>query len=641
MAPASVLFSVKQYTRNWLAWPHGIQARFFLALALFVAVFMMLLGVAMFVNQRDIMEQRLAQDTQALTRLLSDKGNASSAFLARIAPQGILSYDYLLLEGYVEELSADSDIVYAVILNSAGEPITHFLKRNDPYFRNMKIMVGPENFSAILKAARSDPLLLVTHRAIEYEGSNLGMVEVGLSRTRIAQRTQELKANLHSELQRIALITGGLIFVSLVALILLIEGTFRRMVVRPIQSLMTQMARVQAGDLGARALVLHEDEIGRLAQSFNRMAGDLQTQLNEIEEQRCAYKETRDYLANILDHSADMIATTGLDGLIVEFNSGAERTLGFHRAEVIGKPAAMIYSDCAELHRLYGVVHSGKPVQNAETRLTCKDGSMIDVELTLSPLRDNAGQLIGVICIGRDVTQAKTLRSELIQAEKMASIGQVASWITHQIRNYLGRIMMSASRLQPECDDIVACKAQQDMLAAIHEMDRMVTDLLDYSRTLKLHFAPLKLNASLDGLLAPLDTETAGRIAIERCFAENLPHVYVDVFKLEQAFSNVLKNAIEAMPAGGVLRVVTQPGPDENHVTVIIEDSGVGIAAEDIQNVLHPFFTTKPRGTGLGLAMASRIIEAHGGMVQVTSTPGAGAAFIFILPVSRRRNRNG
>jgi len=331
-----------------------------------------------------------------------------------------------------------------------------------------------------------------------------------------------------------------------------------------------------------------------------------------------------------------MIATTGLDGRIVEFNSGAERTLGFSRAEVIGKAASTIYCDCTELDRLYGVVHSGQPVQNAETRLSRKDGSAIDVELTLSPLRDNAGQLIGAICIGRDVTQAKALRSELIQAEKMASVGQVASWITHQIRNYLGRILMNASALQPQtAGDITSSKAHQNMLDAIHEMDSMVTDLLDYSKTLKL-----KLNASLEGLLVPLDAEVGSKISIERFFAPDLPPVYADVFKLEQAFSNVLKNAVEAMPDGGTIRITTRPGPEEGYVSVVIEDTGGGIAEKDIQIVLRPFFTTKQRGTGLGLAMVSRIVEAHSGTIKVTSTPGIGAAIVFILPLSRRRNRN-
>ena len=370
------------------------------------------------------------------------------------------------------------------------------------------------------------------------------------------------------------------------------------------------------------------------------MTDDLRMQLSKIEDQRRTYKETRDYLANILDNSADMIATTGLDGLIVEFNCGAERTLGFQRDEVIGKSSSIIYSDCAELRRLYGVVHSGTSVQNAEARLIRKDGSVIDAEVTLSPLHDNAGQLIGAICIGRDVTQAKAIRDELIQAEKMASIGQVAAWITHQIRNYLGRILMNAYTLQPIADNAGAGKAQRDMLDAIHEMDKMVTDFLDYSRNMKLHYAPLKLDISLEGLLSPLQAEWSNTISIERCFAPDLPSIYADVFKLEQAFSNVFKNAIEAMPEGGQLRVATRCGAQQGYVTVMIEDTGIGIAPENIESVLRPFFTTKPRGTGLGLAMAARIIEAHGGTVQVSSTPGQGAKFEFVFPVSRRRNRN-
>lgn len=627
-------------TKHWLARPHGIQARFFLALALFVALFMTLLGVAIFLNQLHLTEKRLTQETQDLTRLLLEKANASAALLARIAPPGILSYDYLLLEGYVEEVSANSDIVYAVIFNPAGEPITHFLKRTAPYFKQLNLLPAPGNFSAVLNILRKDPSLLIARRSIEYAGGTLGAVEVGLSRTRIEQRTEQIKASLYNELLHITLITAGLIFISLVALIFLIERTFRRMVVRPIQSLTKQMARVRAGDFSAHTPVLRDDEIGLLSTSFNHMADDLRAQLTKIEDQRRTYKETRDYLANILDNSADMIATTGLDGLIVEFNSGAERTLGFKRDEVIGKACSMIYSDCAELNRLYGVVHSGTPVQNAEARLIRKDGTAIDAEVTLSPLHNNAGQLIGAVCIGRDVTQAKAIRDELIQAEKMASIGQIASWITHQIRNYLGRILMNAYTLQPIAEKAGAGKAQRDMLDAIHEMDKMVTDFLDYSRNMKLHYAPLKLDVSLDGLLLPLQAECNNMISIERSFASDLPLVYGDVFKLEQAFTNVFKNAIEVMPEGGKLRITTLFGQQKGYVVVMIEDTGPGIAPENIENVLRPFFTTKPRGTGLGLAMAARIMEAHGGTIQVSSTPGQGAKFEFIFPFSRRRNRN-
>lgn len=626
--------------RQWLARPHGIQARFFLTQALFVATFMTMLGVALFINQRQSMEKRLTQDTQALTQLLFDKGNASSGFLARIAPQGILSYDYLLLEGYVEELSSDSDVLYVVIFNPAGAPLTHFLKLGEPYFQQFGKSAKQSDFLSVLTKARNDPGLLVVRRPIEYEGLNLGVVEIALSRTRITHRAQELSRNLEIEIRRIAVITASLIVISLIVLLLLIEGIFRRTVVSPIQSLMSWMSRLQGGDLNARAPILHKDEIGLLAQSFNHMADELQSQLNKIEEQRCKFKETRDYLANILDNSADMMATTGLDGRMVEFNSAAERTLGFGRAEVIGKPSSMIYQDCAELDRLYGVVYQGQPVQNAETRLTCKNGRIIDVEVTLSPLRDNAGMLIGAICIGRDVTLSKALRNELIQSEKMASIGQVASWITHQIRNYLGRILMNAAILQPQTSEGNVYKAHQDMLVAINEMDRMVTDLLDYSRTLKLHFAALNLNASLASLLEPINNEISGKITVEHDFAPDLPPIYADVFKLEQALNNVLKNAVEAMADGGNLCVSTAVASKEGCIKVEIQDTGEGIASEDIQSVLRPFFTTKQKGTGLGMAMASRIVEAHGGEVQLKSQVGVGTSIIFILPISRRKNRN-
>lgn len=619
--------------KRWLAWPRGIQAKFLIALAIFVTLCMTLLGVTMFFNELRIMNQRLEQETETLTQVLKDKASAASTFLARIAPPAIFAYDYLLLESYVEELSSDSDTVFAVILNPSGAPLTHFLKREDPYFRRLHATLEPANFTAILTRLRNDPALVIARRAIEYEGTRLGIAEVGLSRVRVSQRAEELRVSSRNELKRITLITGGLIFSSLFMLVLLIEGTFRRLVVRPIHGLVTQMGRVESGDFGARAVVRSQDEIGRLAQSFNSVASELQAQLNNLAQQHRAYKETRDYLANVLEHSADMIATTDLDGRIVEFNSGAERTLGFNRAEVIGKSSAAFYSDCAQMTQLYQVVYRGQPVQGVETRLKRKDGTTIDVELTLSPLRNNASQLIGVICIGHDVTQAKIMREKLIQAEKMASVGQVAAWITHQIRNSLGRILLSTSSLQPVAGTPDS-KSQRDMLEAIHSMDRMVTDLLDYSKTLKLHPVPLRLDSSLEGLLAQIETQAGREISIERRYASDMPILYADVFKLEQAIGNIFKNALEAMQEQGVLRVSTEFDRDEREVTITIADNGRGISPDNMTEVLNPFFTTKPRGTGLGLAMAARIVEAHGGALRVRSAPGKGTEVTIALPIN-------
>ena len=614
-------------------YPHSIQRRFFLALAVFLALSMLLLGAAMLANQRAIMQERLARDTEDLTQTLLDKGTTASNFLARIAPQGLLAYDYLLLEGYVEELSADPDIVYAVIFNPTGEPVTHYLNAQEAYFTGQTLR--PDTFAEVLNRARNDSALLKVQRDIDYDSTRLGSVEVALSRAKILQRAQELETHLHQELTRIALITGGLLLVSLVALILLIEWTFRRLVVKPVQALAASMACVQAGDLDARADIARADEIGYLAQRFNRMTDDLQNQLAETAEHARTVQATRDYLASILGHSADMIATTAMDGTVVEFNSAAERILGYPRESVIGQKADAIYCDLALRDNLYATVHAGQPVQAVETQLQRQDGSRVDVELTMSPLRDTQGKLIGTVCIGRDVTHAKALRRELIQAEKLASVGQIAAWITHQIRNYLGRMLMSAGALRPAEDaDSAQTQAYTDLTRSIADLDRLVSDLLDYSRTLTLHPSAMKLNAALNDLLKQLESELPpGSIRIERDFLPELPPLQVDVFKLEQALGNVLRNAVQAMPQGGVLRVTTRLGNLPNTVVACIQDSGPGIQGDDPDAVFRPFYTTKPGGTGLGLALAQRIIEAHAGIISAGNSPvGNGAVFQITLP---------
>jgi PAS domain S-box-containing protein len=611
-------------------YPRGIQRRFFLALAAFLTVSMTLLGAAMLTNQSALMRQRLARDTEDLTRSLQDKGTTSSNFLARIAPQGLLAYDYLLLEGYVEELSADPDIVYAVILDTAGMPVTHYLNPQEAYFAGQPIR--PDTFLDALARARSDNTLLKVNRDIDYDGAYLGSVEIALSRAKILQRARDLQDHLHGELTRIALITGGLLLVSLVALLLLIESTFRRLVVRPVRTLAESMARAQAGDLEARAEVARDDEIGYLAQRFNRMAEDLRTQLAETGRHARDVQATRDYLASILDHSADMIATTALDGTVVEFNTAAERILGYPREAVVGHKADVIYCDLELRDRLYATVHAGHPVQSVETQLQRRDGSRVDVELTMSPLRDTHGQLIGAVCIGRDVTHAKALRRELIQAEKLASVGQVAAWITHQIRNYLGRMLMSSGVLRPTgATNPPQQKAHADLARSIADLDRLVTDLLEYSRSFTLHPSTMKLNAALNDLLRQIEAELpSGLIRIDRDFLADLPSLSVDVFKLEQALGNILRNAVQAMPEGGVLRVSTRV--DDGDVVARIHDSGAGIQGDDPAAVFRPFYTTKPGGTGLGLALAQRIVEAHGGRITAVNAAGGGAVFEVRLP---------
>ncbi|HWS02102.1 MAG TPA: ATP-binding protein, partial [Gammaproteobacteria bacterium] len=171
----------------------------------------------------------------------------------------------------------------------------------------------------------------------------------------------------------------------------------------------------------------------------------------------------------------------------------------------------------------------------------------------------------------------------------------------------------------------------------IADLNRLVSDLLDYSRTLTLHRTPMKLNAALNDLLKQLETELpSGSIRTERDFLPELPPITVDVFKLEQALGNVLRNAVQAMPQGGVLRVTTRLGDTPNTVIACIQDSGAGIQGDDPDAVFRPFYTTKPGGTGLGLALAQRIVEAHGGKISARNAIDGGAVFEISLPCAER-----
>jgi PAS domain S-box-containing protein len=326
----------------------------------------------------------------------------------------------------------------------------------------------------------------------------------------------------------------------------------------------------------------------------------------------------------------------------VEFNAAAEHLLGYDRESLAGTSWEKICPPTGNRPLLRDILSGTGPEPSFETTLVRRDGSLMDAEFTISALHDNASRVIGAVYIGRDITHAKTMRRELIQAEKMASIGQVASWIAHQIRNVLGRLLMHLSALRPpEEGSPFLKKVHQEFITGIREMNMLVTDLLEYSKTLSLHPAPMKLNQILDGLIETHTRDSrGGRLQIERHYDADLPQINADVFKLEQAIGNILKNAQDAMPQGGTLHLTTRQDPPSSSITVIIEDSGTGILPDDLPRIFRPFFTTKSNGTGLGLAMAARIIEVHGGSIRADNRPQGGASFSFTLPLTPRKATN-
>lgn len=230
----------------------------------------------------------------------------------------------------------------------------------------------------------------------------------------------------------------------------------------------------------------------------------------------------------------------------------------------------------------------------------------------------------------------RATREQLVHTENLASLGQLAAGVAHEINNPLGTILLYSESMQRECAEDDPRRADLGVIVKeTKRCKRTVADLLNFSRQHRVIAQPTDINALLQELIemAPRRIKTV-TIPIVTELDPNLPIIDGDTAQLRQVFLNIMTNAVEAMPEGGALTVRTRKGPGEN-VTIEIEDTGFGIPHENLGKLFTPFFTTKPigKGTGLGLAISYGIIKMHRGQINVKSKVGQGATFIISLPV--------
>ena len=229
----------------------------------------------------------------------------------------------------------------------------------------------------------------------------------------------------------------------------------------------------------------------------------------------------------------------------------------------------------------------------------------------------------------------KTSRDQLIQAERLATAGKMSASFAHEIRNPLSSMRMLAQMLmqKPEMSAEKHQRSVRYILEEIERIDSIVKGLMDFDRPTKLDLKRQPITPVLQAVLALMEANLAHhKIQLVLDLLPETPEIQFDSDKLKQAFMNVVLNAMEAMPQGGVLQVSTFIEGDS--VCVKVVDTGIGIPAEDLEHLFEPFFTRKTRGTGLGLANVKRILEEHGGSVEIKSTPDEGATVALWLPVN-------
>lgn len=341
----------------------------------------------------------------------------------------------------------------------------------------------------------------------------------------------------------------------------------------------------------------------------------------------------------LLTERHEMILNTMVEGVYgldadkktVFWNKAAEEMTGYASSELLG------HETHDRIHPSHGNQDKPCPILTAmgegrqrhvpDDLFHRKDGSTFPVEYTVSPILNEGAEAAAAVVTFRDITELKHAREMVKRSEKLTLAGELAAGIAHEIRNPLtaikGFIQLLKERLPSSYYDII--------LAEIGRIELITGELLMLSKPQVVEFRPTHIPVVLDHVATLLESEGLMRkVQIIQKYEDNLPMIRCDANQLKQVFINMLKNSIDAMPDGGTVTIEAKASSHE--VAIAVRDEGVGISEDKIRKLGQPFYTTKEKGTGLGLMVSLNIIENHGGRVKVSSRLGVGTEILVYLP---------
>jgi two-component system NtrC family sensor kinase len=346
--------------------------------------------------------------------------------------------------------------------------------------------------------------------------------------------------------------------------------------------------------------------------------------------------ETKNFLESIVDKAGDAISVVDLEGRILYWNEGAERIYGFSKKEAMGRrlPELLYPRDAKRrseeerlMNELMVRVKQGSVLSNIEVKRQTKEGKEIVTTMTLSPLRDAEGKVIGSSRICKDITQLKKVEERLTLAERLTSLGELTAGVAHELRNPLAGIKINTQMLARKKDlPAVEKKLLMSTEEAIGKIQRIVEDMLHFARPRAAHFKNEDLNEVVDKSLAILQAKLKeGNISSVFTRDAALPKIRIDAHQIQQVLINLMLNAIQAMERDGTLSLRTFP-ENGGGVGMEVQDTGTGISEAHLKRIFDPFFTT------LGLSISLKILENHGAFIEVISEEGKGSTFTLHFP---------
>lgn len=449
-----------------------------------------------------------------------------------------------------------------------------------------------------------------------------------------------------------------------------VAGVFAQLLLRPIHVLRSGLTRLGRGEFGVRLDLPPGDEFGELGDFFNTVSEQLSADRSLLAGQKAN-------LQTAVEHLEDAVALFNPSGELLFSNPSMQTVLP---ADAMGRalqgllPAGHPYRTLVEetlsTRRSRGPVQSQRPVTEAAAASSKAAGDKSgevkvgDEELIMThAIMGTSGELVGVLLVSRNLAHLSRMQSTLAYSRKLVALGRLTAGIAHEVKNPLNAMMIHLELLRTKIRATQAVQQPETVAAAggmlglgpgrtaelpppvqgalehvsiieseIRRLDEVVQGFLKFTRPEDLRLQPVKVNTLMDEILPIIETEaTKHNVKVTVDVPPTVPPVNGDSAMLRQAFLNLAINACQAMPNGGSLRLRSGPA-SRGRVEVLVQDTGVGIAPEHLSKIFNLYFTTKERGTGIGLSMVYRIIQMHDGEVEVQSTPGRGTTFRVLLP---------
>lgn len=501
-----------------------------------------------------------------------------------------------------------------VLISSNPALPGRFIARRTPL---SQLMGG--NFASQMRVLYGPPRTYEVDFPFNMSGKPFGDVRVGLTTTLLRR---EISPGLR---------TSGIIVLAALLISAVLAAVVSRATLAPITAISAQLDRISAGQFDAPVPVVtplggSADELGQVSQKISKVGQQLRG-VHEI------FSTLRENLNQVMAGLEDGLLLFTRDGRAVMVSPAAEKFLGAPASSFLGRRASEIFPPGHPLRKALRIEGDELSEVAAETELETPEGTK-RVGVSVQAIQED-GERMGAMVTLRDLDSLESISTQLQVSERLAAVGRITAGVAHEVKNPLNSMRLWLENLKELLSEEQdgARQAVKVLDKEIDRLDGVVKRFLDFTRPMDVRLEATHLANLLNEVLVIAQPQLQkANVQVAQLLPIDVPEVYVDRALLKQAVLNLVLNAIEAMPGGGQLRLMLSRRGDMAEITV--GDSGRGIPLENRQKVFQLFFTTRPGGSGIGLASTFRIIQLHNGSIEFTSEVGRGTTFHIELPLA-------